>query len=341
MFPGGVGDQYDEERGEVENDGKWALHLLKYFDGRFERHKIWSLYTVNWMTRKESSRMGGYFLKKFLGSKPPTMTELKNRIKNGDTSFISKLQHYSSKIRGSPAFWRQQRRHLLTWMNYHAEQKHGPPTLFLTFSCAENHWSNLADILASRVEVYNPIMADKLRHRNFSVMCEAARDHLLVVTEFFQKRLETWLATVGRNVFKILHHWGAYEFAKGRGVIHIHLLAIADNMDVMQKYYHLRNDKVAQVKHIAEYARKQLFMTAEHPAGDNKDYIAAPEGNAQKENFMGSLKDCYSECQCVNSDCINLINSAAMHFCNDYCLRHNKRDKKKCKERYVVTYKKN
>ena len=332
LFPGGVGDQYDKERGEIENHAKWAQHLLRYFDGRFERHKIWSLYTLNWMTRKDSSKMGGYFLKKFLGSNPPTVNELKQRIKKGDTSFISKLQHFSSKMRGSPAFWRQQRGHLVTWMHYHAERKHGPPTLFLTFSCAENHWSDLADILADRVAVYDKMTAQKLRQRDFTVMCEVARDHPLVVAEFFQKRLETWLATVGKDVFKIRHHWGAYEFAKGRGVIHIHLLAIADNMDVMRKYYLLRNDKEAQLKHIAKYARTQLFMTAEHPAGDNKQDIAAPEGNAEKEDFLKCLQDSYSGCQCVKKDLINLVNSAAMHFCNDYCLRHPKNEKKRSKQ---------
>ena len=50
----------------------------------------------------------------------------------------------------------------------------------------------------------------------------------------------------------------------------------------MRKYYLLQNDKEAQLKHIAEYARTQLFMTAEHPAGHNKQDIATPEGNAQK-----------------------------------------------------------
>ena len=60
-------------------------------------------------------------------------------------------------------------------------------------------------------------------------MCEAARNHPLIVAEFCQLRLEKWLSTVDKKVFKIKHHWGSYEFAKGRGVIHIHLLTICDN----------------------------------------------------------------------------------------------------------------
>ena len=186
------------------------------------------------------------FFKRFLGSTPPTTKELQERLQKGDSSFISKIQHFSSKIKGSPAYWRQQRQHLCTWMEYHVEQGHGPPSLFLTFSCAENHWGTLANILADRIEMYDKDMATKLRNRNFSTMCEAARDHPLVVAEFFQIKLETWLATVGKEVFKIKHHWGAYKFAKGRGVIHVHLLAICDNLEILNQYHKLKGKKKEQ-----------------------------------------------------------------------------------------------
>ena len=214
-------------------------------------------------------------------------------------------------------------------MHYHAEKKHGPPTLFLTFSCAENHWGDLANILAERVSAYDSIKAGQLQQRNFKVMCEAARDHPLIVAEFFQKRLETWLATVGKEIFKIMYHWGAYEFAPGRGMIHIHLLAIANNMEVMRTYYTLRTNKKKQLEYITKYAREELFMTSKHPDGNNKDNISAPEGNAQKEDFLPDLQKSYSECCNVKKDLINLINGCSMHFCNDNCLRHSKQDKKK------------
>ena len=70
-------------------------------------------------------------------------------------------------------------------------------------------------------------------------------------------------------------------------------------MDVMRKYYELRHDKEAQLKHITDYARNSLFMTAEHPAGSNKDNIAVPEGNAEKEEFIHCLKESYSKCTCI------------------------------------------
>ena len=295
LFPGGLGDVYDNKRGEVPNNYNWANHLIRYQDGRFEKHRIWSLYTDNWLKRNDNGSNGGFFLKTFVGENPPTLQQLKVRIKEGDTTFISKIQHFSAKIRGSPAYWRLQRQHLTTWMYYHAAHKHGPPTLFMTFSCAENHWGDLANILVDRVAAYDSIKADQLRQRNFRAMCEAARDHPLIVAEFFQKRLETWLATVGKDVFKIKYHWGAYEFAPGRGMIHVHLLAIADNMEVMKTYYSLRGNKEKQLEYIARYAREELFMTAEHPARNNKDHVSAPEDTAQRDDFMPDLRNLFSK----------------------------------------------
>ena len=290
---------------------------------------MFALYAYNMLLRKENSKSSGFFLKKFLGSNPSTVEDLQKRIEKGDTSFISKIQHFSSKIRGSPSWWRLQRQNLTTWMNYHAQEGHGPPTFFITLSCAENHWGNLADILADRIACNNLEMSEKLKSRDYTAMAQAARDHPLLVAKFFQKRVETWLETVGRTVFKIKHHWGAYEFAKGRGVIHIHMLAIADNMNIMREYYNLRNDKEEQVKYIADYARNQLFMTAEHPAGSAKNNIAAPEGNANKKDFMKSVQESFSECKYAKQDLINCVNGCSMHWCNDYCLRHSKFDKKK------------
>ena len=139
-------------------------------------------------------------------------------------------------------------------MEYHVANGNGPPSLFITLSCAENHWADLADLLADRVEVYNPVQADLLRQRDFKQMCSAARNHPLIVAEFFQLRVETWLKTVGKDVYKIKHHWGAYEFAKGRGMIHIHLLAICNNLETLKEYYNARNDKEKQLEIIYPFS---------------------------------------------------------------------------------------
>ena len=163
---------------------------------------MFALYAYNMLLRKENSKSSGFFLKKFLGSDPFTVDDLQRRIEKGDTSFISKIQHFSSKIRGSPSWWRLQRQNLTTWMNYHAQEGHGPPTFFITLSCAENHWGNLADILANRIACNNFEMSEKLRARDYTAMAQAARDHPLLVAEFFQKKSRNVVRNSGKNSFQ-------------------------------------------------------------------------------------------------------------------------------------------
>ena len=61
---------------------------MKYYDGRFERHKMFALYAYNMLLRKENSKSSGFFLKKILGSNPSTVEDLQMTIEKGDTSFI-------------------------------------------------------------------------------------------------------------------------------------------------------------------------------------------------------------------------------------------------------------
>ena len=103
-------------------------------------------------------------------------------------------------------------------------------------------------------------------------------------------------------------------------MIHIHLLAICNNLETLKEYYNARNDKEKQLEIITNYARDELFMTAEHPTGELND-IASPEGNAKKEMYMPSLQKRFCEAECIDRDLVNIINSSMMHYCNDYCMR--------------------
>ena len=57
-------------------------------------------------------------------------------------------------------------------------------------------------------------------------------NHAIVVQEYFQLRVTEWLDTVGKSIFGIKHYWIRYEFTPGRGQIHAHLFAIADDQEI-------------------------------------------------------------------------------------------------------------
>ena len=69
LFPGGIGDIYDEERGSVKDltgpvkcIKSWANHLLHYYDGRFREDQLFGLYLHNTIQRHENNTKGAFFV---------------------------------------------------------------------------------------------------------------------------------------------------------------------------------------------------------------------------------------------------------------------------------------
>ena len=58
-----------------------------------------------------------------------------------------------------------------------------------------------------------------------------------IIEEFFQLRVDNWMETIGKDIFNINHYYLRFEFAKGRGQIHAHILAITTNFNIMAQFY--------------------------------------------------------------------------------------------------------
>ena len=141
LFPGGIGDLYDIRRGKY-CPKEWGRHLLHYHDGRFLKDQMFSLFVFNSIERHVNNEQGSFFFnsEKFLGRNPPTIEELKESLKNGDDRYIQILRYYSRNIKGSDNYWRSKTQELESWIQHHISRGRGPPTFFITFSCAENWW---------------------------------------------------------------------------------------------------------------------------------------------------------------------------------------------------------
>ena len=277
LYPGGIGGHNNHYNDNV-NLQHYAKRLLNYYDGRFSSDKVWSYYLLDMIQRRKNNKDGNYVIKQgFLGDVCQTVEDLKQQIKRGNLSWIDMLRNFSKRIRGSDNYWRTKRQEVETWINFHVEQGHGPPSLFLTLSCAENWWYDLQRILQEKVQITtNHHLLDQLNSPTEQIKM-AARSKVStlyssIVQEFFQLRVKEWLETVGRTVFDIKHYWGRFEFAKGRGQIHLHLLAITKNRNHQHEYYRLKkkNRKKEADQRLADYAREQLGLIAEHPGLENK-----------------------------------------------------------------------
>ena len=232
LFPGGYGD-YNETRIKQVHAGDWAQQMLYYYDGRFARDKIWCFFALNYCSRRRNQKSGNFFIKSFLRQMPQTLDELKESIEAGDTKYIDQLTYFSHHVRGSNSYWRAKRSELYSWINYHIDQGHGGPTIFMTLSCAEYFWPDIIRLLENRIWIAENRCVDL--SKNIAERNRAVLEYSLVIQEYFQVRVQEFMNTVGKHVFGIEHYWLRYEFAKSRGQIHAHILAICKDGKNIQK----------------------------------------------------------------------------------------------------------
>lgn len=95
---------------------------------------------------------------------------------------------------------------------------------------------------------------------------KAVNDYAAVVQEFFINRTEDYLKTVGKEVLGIQYYWCRFEFAKGRGQIHAHLLAILkkEMIGALQRQLNEKNGSPQEeALLVAHRARETFGMSAE------------------------------------------------------------------------------
>lgn len=318
LFPGGIGDVYDERRGLVKNIHAWAKHMLRYRDGRFVNDQLFCLYAMNMLQRHTNNTQGNYFFKdkNWLGAAcgpPPTVEGLQEQIHNGDFRYIKKLQYLAKGIRGSDSFWRGKQEELESWIDFHISRGHGPPTHFMTLSCAENWWPDLRRLMIElEKEAGNAEQVEKLEKNDFTAMSKAAKRFTVYVNEFFMKRSKVFLDTIVNKVMGIEHYWARVEFAPGRGQIHLHLLGIGRDKSYLIDFYNAKTEE-EKTAILERYATKVMNMTADVEIDENHKTDTSAESNSPlKRRF----------CECVNkrNDARMLAQECMCHLCNEFCL---------------------
>jgi len=237
--------------------------MLFYKDARFSQDRIFTFFALNYITRHRNSTSGHFFVNSFQKGCPSTVEELKKKISDGDTSFINSLNYYNKRVSGSNAYWSHKRSEVYSWINHHVQVGNGAPMFFITLSCAEYYWKDIADIMRDRLEIAGQDTSEcYVGSKGFATI---VNDNCVVVQEYFQLRVEEWLNTVGKTVFDIKHHWLRYEFAPGRGQIHAHMLAIPNDQSIYNLAHEAGNKVTGPSKAdiLADWAAKKFNLTAE------------------------------------------------------------------------------
>ena len=321
LFPGGIGDLQDFPG---QNLSEWGKNMIYYQDGRFTKDKFFCFFALNYITRRRNASSGNWFIKDFNHGGPKTLDDLKSEIeKDKNFSFINRLNYYNRNIKGSTQFWHSKRQELYTWINHHVEKGNGAPSFFITLSCCEHYWADIVRLLKERLE-----LAGEDPSQCFvgsPKMSQILNDYAIVVQEYFQKRVEIWLKTVGKEVFEISHYWVRYEFAPGRGQIHAHLLAITKDK-ILKKLCHLdlqqTNGKERRDRRLSAYAKEKLGLSATVCDGFDDIEITPSESPCTLR-----FADVSQTKESISNDQQNLLNFCQVHNCSKFCLQKDKHKK--------------
>jgi hypothetical protein len=243
-------------------------------DGRFAKDKMLGFCFLNHATQKKNQTSGGCFVDGFFKEGPKNLEDLKAKMHGGDTSWTDRTCCCSKLVQGSAGHWRSKRAELRSWTQHHVEAGHGPPTFFMTFSCAEHKWE---DIKRPVVDCFECAGLPKPDSENIRFVC-LVNDHTLIVQECFQQRIQLWLDTVGKK-FGIKHCWLRFEFAPSRGQMHAHVLCIHEDPNVSQECHRLRANKTSQASCLQDWAERSFGMTA--PSPENAELEKKEESTLQ------------------------------------------------------------
>ena len=307
LFPGGVGD-FGQFRDKKLNVGDWTRRMLYYQDGRFAKDRIWCFFALDFATRKRNQTSGGFFVDGFFKEGPKTLEELQTEIAGGNTQWLERLCYYSQRVAGSSGYWRAKRAEVYTWINHHIEAGHGPPTFFITLSCAEYMWPDIRQLITDRFIVAG--MDTSALDKSF---VQIVNDYTLVVQEYFQERVKIWLSTIGAAIYHIKHYWLRYEFAPSRGQIHAHILAIHENPLIMEPYYKYSQNREKQEEFLHQWMTEELGITARFPkttSNFNSQSKSHPSKSFYKD--ISNKKD---------EDFVVCLEKLQYHKCSAFCMR--------------------
>ncbi len=165
------------------------------------------------MIRRRNQSNGRFFVKKFCGDCPTSIEEMKERIAK-ETLLLSRNYNIFQILYLDLQAIGVKKDEVHSWIRHHVEAGHGPPTFFITLSCAEYYWPDIFRLLQDRLQYTSEKdMSEEDIKKN---LVQLVNQYAIVVQEYFERRVQVFLETVGKKILKIEHYWVRFEFAPSR-----------------------------------------------------------------------------------------------------------------------------
>src|SRR5688572_5226936 len=118
---------------------EYFKHLLLYKDGRFARHARWRYFALNSQMRWRALQEGKVYVKQNLTDDQITVSDIQERIIQGDNRMADRIMRFGEGLRGFRQFWNARSNELYDII----KQIDSQGLIFFTFSAADLHWPEL------------------------------------------------------------------------------------------------------------------------------------------------------------------------------------------------------
>ena len=231
LFPYGVGDITMRTRRYDVTFTNAMKHYLNYavYDPRlnthifpFAEHSRWVHWAQNTEERHRFNSQRTVFLRKNEGIANLSEQELRRIINEGGDEFnalIRKMHVYNANIIGSSSYFYKKRKELEALM-----ETAGMPTGWFTLSAADNHWSDLHNLLYSTRCLHDDVGYDTMTEKQktrFRISMVLRYPH--IVDEYFQTRVKLFIKSflVDKQSLDCKYYWYRIEYQQ-RGTAHVH-----------------------------------------------------------------------------------------------------------------------
>ena len=152
LFPTVVGDITLPTKGQKPTELEWLRHLVRFHDRRFSLHPTFVMSAVNRLQRHQALTVGNVYAKR--NCPDISFKELKEKIDNGDFTFLRNLYYFGRHIKGSPQYFNSQATISVNFLRHLRISSGDKKTfnLFLTWSAADYHWPELHRLFPNHKE---------------------------------------------------------------------------------------------------------------------------------------------------------------------------------------------
>lgn len=294
LFPDGKCDFLDFSRNTKLTFREWCEFLMRYHDQRFAQDPRFRFFCVNTMQRHDALRQSGVMAKTSDLQNINNIQQLAQKV-NQTPSLIKKILSWGSKIRGTSAYWFQQRCELLSMVN-----QLGVPTLFLTLSAADLWWPCLI-----RLYGISDSQRDALSEKDLSrLMQKKLNENPLIADQYFTRRVNEFMKTL-KSKLKIVDFWFRYEW-QHRGSPHVHMILWIENAPDVRTF------DSATFEQLQEYIQfYDLLVNATNPSEQQ------PPAQVHPSRIKPTEIDLNNPIQ--QAELLNRVNRHTKH--SIYCLR--------------------